>query len=292
MKTCVIICATILLYPVCTSAQSYWLNPTGTNSISFEWDKPLFDLNQENGEKTSSMTSFLFINARVKAGERFTLVADLPISHFRGSLMTFSYESWSSKLESQDNTALGNIYIGGEYRIRPELKSIVSHLKFGLRLPTASDYDGDFVNGLITGAASEFDRLSAFNSDTWLLRFLASSIIDQKISDLKVVLNAGLSYQVFTGRIADYLDNMLYFQYAFILLYSNEQIDAHLGISGSNPFHGNEADFVEDGISQVRAGLGTHFNGWSASVYARRPLTDSVHDFLKFSYGVSISINI
>jgi hypothetical protein len=296
MKTFVIICIAFLLYPVYASAQSYWLNQTGNNSLSFEWDKPVFDLymDDEDGEKISGMTSVLFITARAKAGERLTLVADLPLSHFGGTFATYDYNwySWSRKLENHSNTALGNIYIGGEYRIRPELESIVSHLKFGLRLPTAPDYDGDFISGRFTGRLSEFDRLGAFETDTWLLRFLASSIIDQKISDLKVMINAGLNYQVFTGRRADYLDNMWYFQYAFTLLYTNDQVEAYLGISGSNPFHGNDADLVYDGISQVRAGLGKNFNGWSASIYARRPLTESVHDFMKFSYGVMISIGI
>lgn len=298
MKTFVVICVVFLMYPVYTSAQSYWLGQAGKHSLSFEWDKPVFDFNliDEEDEKISGMSSVLFITARAQAGKRVTLVADVPISHFGGSFATYSFNynsySWNRKLESHSNTALGNIYIGGEYRIRHELESIVSHLKFGLRLPTASEYDDDFISGHFTGAISEFDRLSAFEKDTWLIRFLASSVIDQRNSDLKFVINAGLGYQLFTGRKGDFVDNMWYFQYAFILLYSNEQLEAQLGISGSNPFHGNDADLVDDGISQARVSLGKHFNGWTASFYARRPLTDSIHDFLKFSYGVSVSINI
>jgi hypothetical protein len=91
MKTLITICVLLLLYPVYTSAQSYWLGQSGERSISFEWDKPVFDLFLDDDEKISGMTSVLFITARAKAGEKLTLVADIPISHFGGSFATYNY---------------------------------------------------------------------------------------------------------------------------------------------------------------------------------------------------------
>lgn len=267
-------------------AQSHWLAHTDQNSIYLEWDKPVFDSDYMGGEIITPLSSVLFLSGRIKVNDHFFLIAELPVSHYGGEYRYFDFrEKYNS------HTAIGNIYLGGEYMLSSTASTLPS-IKFGLRLPTLAEPQYPNKMGVFTGIFSEFDRGESFWRDSWSVRVLGSLVNLQANNNLELKVNTGFSYNIFTGEISDYLDNMLHLLYSFTATWKTPVLNPHMAVFGRNPIHGNDAEFLEDGITQLRFGVGKDFNTWSATVFVRRPLTSYIHDIVNFSYGINLNLNI
>jgi hypothetical protein len=147
----------IALWTGLVFAQSPWLNDTRNSSITFEWDKPLFDDRTFDRKDVTGVSSAMFLTGRMLITDNFLFVAELPISHF-------GYKDGNPSGED-NSTMLGNIYAGGIYNV--DLRNPDNHLfvELGVRIPTTRTPTADRF-GNFTGIISEAsDRSEAFLAD-------------------------------------------------------------------------------------------------------------------------------
>lgn len=264
-------------------AQSPWLNDPRQSSVSLEWDKPVFDDRTYDQDDVTQASSVLFLTGRVKTGENFYFVAELPLSHF-------GYKSNNPFGGDDNSTSLGNIYAGGIFDINMKNPDAYSFIELGVRIPTTPSPRTDERFGTNTGRFSELDRREAFSYDTWAIPLIGNYVTPVS-GPFAMKFRLGTVYDIFVDEL-DANDNQLHLLYGLTGLYRNSSVEAHLGISGRNQYTNlpNDVDFWDSGASQLRAGIAVPFKNVIPGIHARVPLSDNYRQVLDFAYGLSLEI--
>lgn len=264
-------------------AQSSWLSDTRLTSLSFEWDKPIFDDRTFDRDDVTGASSVLFITGRARVGDSFRLVAELPISHF-------GYESNNPFGGDDNSTTLGNIYAGGIWDINTSNPNTHTFIEFGVRIPTAPSQRDDKRFGSTTGRFSELERREAFGEDTWSIPLIANYVTSVR-EPFALKFRLGTAYDLFVDELKN-VDNQLHLLYGLTTMYREQKVEAYLGFSGRNQYSGlpSGTDFWDTGLTQIRAGIARPFRNITPGIYARLPLGDNYTQTLDFAYGISLEI--
>lgn len=262
-----------------TYAQSPWLSDTRLSSISIEWDKPLFDDRTLDRDVVTGATSVMFITGRFRVGDNFRLVGELPISHF-------GFED-TNPAGDDNSTVIGNIYAGGIFDINMGNPNSHMFVELGVRVPTAPESISDRFGGF-TGMLSENERLEAFTTDSWAIPLIGNYVTSVS-GPFAMKFRLGTVYDILVDDL-DSFDNEWHLLYGLTGLYRESTVEAYLGFSGRNRYVGNDADFFDDGLTQLRAGIARPFRNITPGVYVRKPLGENYNQLVDFAYGISIEI--
>lgn len=265
-----------------TKAQSGWLSDTRQSLISIEWDKPLFDNDMIDRDEVAGMSSSMFLTGHIKVADNFRIAAELPISYF-------GYQHNNPSGGDENSTVLGNVYAGGIYDFETRNRDNHFYVELGVRFPTAREPRSDKRFGSLAGIGSEAaDRLEAFIWDTWTIPLIGNFMtpIDGPFA---VKFRLGSIYDIYVDDLKS-LDNELYLIYGISGLYQQPKFEVNIGFSGRNPYVGNNPDFIDDGFTQLRAGVSRPFRNVVPGVYVRQPLGDNYSRMVDFAYGFLIEI--
>lgn len=262
-------------------SQSPWLNETRLSSITFEWDKPMFDNRTFDNDDVTAATSVLFITGRFRVSDDFRLVAELPISHF-------GYDGNNPFGGDDNSTNIGNIYAGFISDINLSDPYQHAFVELGVRIPTAPSPNTNDKFGINTGLFSEVDRREAFTTDSWAIPLIFNYVTS--VSDpFALKFRLGTIYDIYVDDLEN-LDNEFHLLYGATTMYRIPTFEAYAGFLGRNRYIGNDPDFFDDGFTQVRAGIARPFGNITPGIYARLPLGDNYNQFINFAYGVTLEI--
>lgn len=262
-----------------TYAQSPWLSDTRLSSISLEWDKPLFDDRTIDRDLVTGATSVLFITGRIRVNDNIRFVAELPISHF-------GFED-TNPLGDDNSTNIGNIYAGGIFDINMNNPNSHMFIELGARIPTAPESISKRFGGF-TGMLSENERLEAFSTDSWAIPLIGNYVTSVS-GPFAAKFRLGTVYDILVDDLKDF-DNEWHLMYGLTGMYRQSNVEAYLGFAGRNRYAGNNADFFDDGLTQVRAGIARPFRNFTPGIYMRKPLGENYNQLVDFAYGFSIEI--
>jgi hypothetical protein len=265
------------------NAQSPWLSDSRLTSISIEWDKPLLDDNIIDQSEVAGLSSSLFLTGRVRVTDNFRLEAELPVSHF-------GFENSNPVPGGNDySTEIGNVYVGGIYDVQSIDDDNHLFFELGVRIPTSRQPNDIERFGRITGMSSEAtDRLEAFLWDTWSVP-LSANYITPVSGPFFAKFRLGTIYNMYVDDLES-LDNEFHLLYGISALYRESNFEATLGFNGRNPYAGNNPDFIDDGFTQIRAGVARPFGNIVPGVYVRKPLGENYNQLVDFAYGFYIEV--
>lgn len=264
------------------NAQSPWLSDSRLSLVSLEWDKPLFDNDLIDRDEVSTLSSSLFFTGRVKLYENFRFVLELPVSHF-------GYQNGNPFGSNDYSTVIGNVYLGGMYDVETANPENHLYLELGFRMPTAREPNDNKRFGSVSGISSEAsDRLEAFLWDTWSIP-LIGSFITPISGPFSAKFRLGTLYDIYVDDLKS-LENELHLLYGISGLYRESTLEASLGISGRNPYVGNNPDFGDDGFTQIRGAVARPFGNVVPGIYARKPLGKNYNDLVNFAFGLYIEV--
>lgn len=283
MKKVILLLILTGLGTTCVYAQSPWLSDTRLSSVSLEWDKPLFDKRTYDRDIVSGATSVLFVTSRVRVGDDFRFVAELPISHF-------GYENNNPFGGDDNSTVIGNVYAGGIWDVNLGNPYTHSFIEFGVRIPTTPNARNNKRFGGTTGRFSELERSEAFSNDVWTVPLIANYFTSVRAL-FAVKLRLGATYNIFVNNLKNQ-ENQMHLLYGVTALYRPLTFEAQLGFSGRNQFVGlpSGIDFWDSGLTQIRAGIARPFRNITPGLYVRKPLGDNYNQVLDLAYGISLEI--
>ncbi len=259
------------------NAQSPWVNGGKTSFIMLDWDKPFF--NSDNvGKDISAASSVLFLTGRYSLTNKFRMTFELPISHYgvRGT-------QYLSKIQSTD---IGNIYIGGELNVSSFNSPNDTYIEFGVRIPTRSEIG----IGNLTGGLSENDRKEAFFINTWSIPIILNLITPHNKS-FAFKFRLGSIYDIYTDKIEGE-NNDLHLIYGISALVRKPEYQISLGLSGRNHIAGNQPDFINSGLTQIRARMSKSFNKWSPGLYVRKSLGKNYRSLVDWAVGLTLKVDL
>ena len=266
----VLICVGVLLISGSVTAQNYWMYPGGDKSISVEMFKPKFD----NGDDFNLLTTVWFLSGKFKAADRLSIVVEVPVSNLD-----------TDNIFMEDETSVGNPYIGIEARSASGGDSQAAVGRVGVRLPLASDDKWDAAS---LGLYTAFDRFEAFFPD--VLTINASGGYQRTTaSGLNYELNVGGELMIPTE---DGGDSELYIDYNAAFWVPFEKLSLGGGFTGRLIATEGDLDFGERTVHQL--GLAGNYDAGSLKpgVHLRLPLDEDLTDILDFVYGFSLTYNI
>lgn len=233
-------------------------------------------------DEVAGLSSSLFLTGRVRVTDNFRIEAELSVSYF-------GYQHNNPFGGDDKSTTMGNVYTGGIYDVETRNPDNRFLVELGVRIPTSREPNDTKRFGSVTGISSEAsDRLEAFLWDTWTIP-LIGSFITPVSGPFAVKFRLGTIYDIFVDDLKS-LDNELHLLYGISGLYRESNIEANLGLSGRNPYVGNNPDFFDDGFTQIRAGVARPFGKIVPGVYVRKPLGENYNQIVDFAYGFYIEI--
>lgn len=261
-------------------AQSPWLSDSETNKILVEWDKMIFSHEREfNWREVISGSTVFFITGELGITENASVMVELPFSYY-GYM-----EEFNVPLSEYERTIIGNIYIGGKLHIeRSQDPDHHMFVELGVRLPTTPEPGiGEgyaHSNGLQSELSDRFEAFAYYND--WSIPLIGNYV--RTIRD-PVAIKFRLG-TIWVERKKS--ENMLFLLYGLTGLYRTSAIEGYLGINGRSPYYGNNPIFFDDGISQLRAGVGRPFNEVVPSIYIRKTLGENYNQIVDWGYGINI----
>lgn len=278
MKKLLLSSLILLLWIEVSYAQSQWMRNSESQHVFLEWDKPVFsnDFGLTKDDVTAA-SSVLFLSAQIGVAENTWFAVSLPISHFGLE------EHLRSEGFEDQNTTIGNLYLGGIFVTEIEESDNRLIIEAGIWLPTMSDQNNNQVAGQTTGLRSEVaDRLEAFLTDNWGIPVVAN-FATSRANPVAVKLRLGTIFD----KTKD-LDTTLFLLYGITGILNASTAEISLGINGRSPYMGNDPDFFKDGFSQARAGVAFPFNQIVPGFYAKIPVGDNYDMFVDWGYGFNI----
>lgn len=136
-----------VMIPSVSPAQSVWMDRSHPKAISLELMRPF-----KTGFTVPSFA--IFLTARVPAGERRFLLAEMPLVH----------AAFDRTRDSFTSTTVGNPFIGFEFWQANNIR----FLEVGFRLPVAKEYGSSGLSP-VYGLVTDFDRFEAFTTQTLTL---------------------------------------------------------------------------------------------------------------------------
>lgn len=289
MKKLIVSSLLVVLWMGSCYAQSPWLSNARANKILLEWDKPIFSSDEGFGrEDATAASSVVFLTGDIVITDNFSLIVELPFSHF--GLVD---EERASGFDNE-NTVVGNLYMGGLLDINVKTPGDRLFIEFGLRVPTTPDPETNQVVAQATGLRSEMsDRFEAFIDDYWAIPLIGNYVTTFE-EPVAIKLRLGTVWVnplKFSNRFFYSKDSerTLHLLYGITGFYNASPIEISLGINGRSPFVSNRnRNFFNDGFSQLRAGVMRPFNHIVPGIYLKKPIGENYSKWVDWGYGLNI----
>lgn len=261
-----------------TKAQSFWGIDGNKEStrLSVEWTKPFFDENGlDENDKISFFSTSGFIKGNYQVADRIYLYGDIPFSHWE-------FEDGDGVDVQEPHTTIGNLYIGGIYKIPFKANSIESYIEVGGRLPTMPMPDFPDKRGSFTGFIAEPERREAFiYKSTSLMNFY--DFIYSYNKNFQLNLGLGISYWINPENL--FYDQRIDLSQKINATVNSDIFSISIGLTGKYHTEGDDAFFQNYNTTQLRGSIIRKFNSWDTQIYYRSPLDNT---FLVNSVGISI----
>jgi len=264
----IVILAVMLLSPLAT-AQNYWLYPGEEKSISLEIYKPKYAY----AENVGFFNSVWFISGHFKAGERLSVFVEIPVSFF---------DIDEDKSYYEDETLLGNPYIGFVSKSPMTSQSQLFVSRVGARLPIASD---EKMNASVNGWATNFNRFEAFFPDILTLTAGLGFEIEAQ-SGIEYLINFDGAIMIPTEGEGD---SELFLDYNFAIWFPLEQINFGAGFAGRLLATESDLDFGERTFHQFGFTGNYKTGNFKPGIHFRVPLDDDLTEIVDYVYGINLT---
>lgn len=274
MKTKLI---TLLIVLSSISVKAYsqftWYNPVDDKKqITAEWFKPLIDENLDQNDKVTFFSSVLFLKGFLPVSENIHFLFDLPFSYW-------GFKDGDGVDEQASHTTIGNIYLGGQFKLSEIFGGLSPSIETGFRLPTMPEPGFPDKRGYFTGYYSSIDRREAFTDN--IIPAMGFLHLDYKINPVATIrLSGGASYWVTTKNSPT--SNQLYLTQSFQVNFTTPELGGRIGLTGKYNVAPTDSYLSRDDITQFHAGVNKSFKKWKLEVFIRTPLENQ---FFELAYG-------
>lgn len=274
MKTKLITLLIVLSsFSVKAYSQFTWYKPVDDKKqITAEWIKPLIDENLDQNEKVTYFSSVLFLNGFLPLSENIHFLFDLPFSHW-------GFKDGDGVDEQASHTTIGNIYLGGQFKLSEIFGGLYPSIETGFRLPTMPEPEFPDKRGYFTGYYSSIDRREAFTDN--IIPAMGFLHLDYKINPVATIrLSGGASYWVTTKNSPT--SNQLYLTQSIQVNFTTPELGGRIGLTGKYNVAPTDSYLSRDDITQFHAGVDKSFKKWKFEVFIRTPLENQ---FFEIAYG-------
>lgn len=255
------------------SAQTYWMYPGETNTISLEVHKPKFD----RAEGFGTLTTIWFLSGRFRAGDKLSVCLDMPVSNVDIDKTVHPTHD--------DETLFGNPYFGIEGRLSELDAPHIITARLGLRPPLASD---EKMGAADIGFFTAYDRFEALIPDWWTV---------QGGFGYSRTLEGGIKYSVnIDGNLIlpteDGPDNELLLNYNLAFLFPVEKVSFGAGFNGRWLVTESDLDFGQATIHQLGFVGKYDFGQFSPGLHLRIPIDEDLSDIIDYMYGFNLTYHL
>ena len=263
----VVVLTVMMLSPLAT-AQNYWLHPGEEKSLSLEIYKPKY----AEDENVGFFNSVWFISGHFKAGDKISVFVEIPVSFF---------DINEDKSYYEDETLLGNPYIGFVSKSPMTNQSQLFVGRVGVRLPIASD---EKRNASVNGQATTFNRFEAFFPDIFTLTAGLGFEIEAQ-SGIEYLINFDGAMMIPTEGEGD---SELFLDYNFAIWFPFEKINFGAGFAGRLLVTESDLDLGERTFHQFGF-TGNYKTGqFKPGIHFRMPLDDDLTEIIDYVYGPEV----
>jgi hypothetical protein len=256
--------ATMLLASITLTAdaQTLWRGRSTASSVGLSFQRPKFS------ERNTEYSGLVFALAGEFALSPSTLLmVELP----------FMTASISSAFYSNDETAVGNPYLGVQFGSRES----EFFGEFGVRLPFMEDGNG--LAGSI-GVLADIEHFEAYVPH--ILQISASANAETEIAPtLWLLAKAGPDADIFTKGGGD---GNLYLNYGATMQLRLEEFRAGFGYAARTLL--NRSEFSDRTVDHVAIGGSYRFTHVELGLQARYSMDEYIRREIDFAYGLSVRV--